>query len=336
MPGAKPSGKHSLQLLFSEAIALPKPMASQTIPSSFAAPLADPRSADATEHILQEITAVGRRLEAMDSKISDLSRASTAIRAGIAPFQVTVTDLDHRLTTVEDRLAMLPEQNTELQFPRAKIMDLEDMSRRANVRFFGIPEHKESSDVKAFLKDILHKLTVLAFSPPLEFQRAHRISHLHKANSGQPRPIIACFLRHKQAHQVRTQSLYSLEGHVVRMAADFSRETNKKWKAFLALRPQLRKLDIKFGLFEPARMWITQDEGRQRICGSPTELRRGEKRMDDFATCKTQEEDGPIAEFYKAYMDLPLSSLIFVLDMEPLTSMMREHRRDAGRYRYMR
>ncbi|KAJ1208163.1 hypothetical protein NDU88_003549 [Pleurodeles waltl] len=65
--------------------------------------------------------------------------------------------------------------------------------------------------------------------------------------------------RSGSAHQViaaaRSQGPYSLEGHEVWVAADLSRVTNEKQKAFLALRLQLRKLDIKFGLFEPARMW---------------------------------------------------------------------------------
>ncbi|KAJ1112163.1 hypothetical protein NDU88_000431 [Pleurodeles waltl] len=150
MPSGKSSGRHSRQPLFSKAIALPKPMAAQTIPPC-STPLADPRLADATDRILQGITAVGRRLEAMDLKISVLSAASTSIRADIARFQVTVTDLDQRLTTVEDYIAALPVQDTKMHFLRTKITDLEDRSRRDNVYFFGIPEHKEGSDVKAFL-----------------------------------------------------------------------------------------------------------------------------------------------------------------------------------------
>ncbi|KAJ1130433.1 hypothetical protein NDU88_008786 [Pleurodeles waltl] len=87
-----------------EAIALPKPMVSQMIPPCSATPPADPRLVDATESILQEITAVGRHLEAIGSKISDLSTASTSIRANIARFQVTVKDLDHHLMTVKTGL----------------------------------------------------------------------------------------------------------------------------------------------------------------------------------------------------------------------------------------
>ncbi|KAJ1128547.1 hypothetical protein NDU88_006925 [Pleurodeles waltl] len=194
----------------------------------------------------------------MDLNISDLSAASTSIRADIACFQVTVTDLDQPLTTVKDRIATMPVQDTEIQHLRTKITDLEDRSQRGNVRFVGIPELMEASNVKAFLKNFLPELTGLDFSPPLEFQRAHRIGPLHKATSGRPCAIITCFLRHKQTRQVisaaRSQGPYSLEGHEIPVAVDFSRVMNEKQKAFLALRPQLRTLDIKFGLFEPAQL----------------------------------------------------------------------------------
>ncbi|KAJ1116418.1 hypothetical protein NDU88_004630 [Pleurodeles waltl] len=43
------------------------------------------------------------------------------------------------------------------------------------------------------------------------------------------------------------------------MTADFSKETSECRKAFLALRPRLRQLEIKFSLFEQARMWITKN-----------------------------------------------------------------------------
>ncbi|KAJ1137137.1 hypothetical protein NDU88_003550 [Pleurodeles waltl] len=56
--------------------------------------LADPRAIDATYRILQEITAVGRRLETRDLKITDLSAASVSIRTDIACFSEKVADLD--------------------------------------------------------------------------------------------------------------------------------------------------------------------------------------------------------------------------------------------------
>ncbi|KAJ1152769.1 hypothetical protein NDU88_005544 [Pleurodeles waltl] len=263
MPSGKSSDKHFCQLLFSVAIAQPKPLAAQATLPCPTTSLADARTVNATDRILQEITSVGRRLEAMVLKIADLSAASTSIWADIACFQVTITDLDQHLMTVEDHIAALPEWDTEMQSLRAKITDLEDRSWMDNVLFFGIPEHKEGSDIKVFLKTFFPEPTGLDFSPSFEFQRAHRIGPLHKATSGQPRPIIACFLHQEQARQVistaRSQGPYSLECYEIRVAADFSRVINEQRKAFLALWPRLRKLDNKFGLFEPARMWITHN-----------------------------------------------------------------------------
>ncbi|KAJ1158817.1 hypothetical protein NDU88_011490 [Pleurodeles waltl] len=145
MPNGKDPSKHSCQLLFSEAIAQPKTMAVQTDPSGPATLPAEPRTMEATERILQEITAVGRWLEAMDSKISDLTVASTSIQADIASFPETVTGLDQCLTNVEAHVMTLPDHEAELRSLYAKVTDLEGRSRRDNVRVFDIPEHKEGS-----------------------------------------------------------------------------------------------------------------------------------------------------------------------------------------------
>ncbi|KAJ1123314.1 hypothetical protein NDU88_001785 [Pleurodeles waltl] len=101
MPNGKSSGKHSSQLLFSEAIAQPKPMAAQTAPPCSASSPTDPHALEVADRILLEIAAVGHRLEAVDSKISDLTLASSSIRADIAGFRQTVNVLDQRLMTME-------------------------------------------------------------------------------------------------------------------------------------------------------------------------------------------------------------------------------------------
>ncbi|KAJ1194548.1 hypothetical protein NDU88_003836 [Pleurodeles waltl] len=79
-----------------------------------AAAWTDPPALEATDRILQEITSVGRRLEAMDLKITDLTAASSSIRADIAGFRETANALDQRLTAVENQVAALPDQETEL------------------------------------------------------------------------------------------------------------------------------------------------------------------------------------------------------------------------------
>ncbi|KAJ1125965.1 hypothetical protein NDU88_004378 [Pleurodeles waltl] len=156
---------------------------------------------EATDRILQEIAAVGCHLETLDSRISELTVASSSIRADIAGFREAVHNLDQGLTIVKDHVAVLPGQEAELRSLRAKVIDLEDRSRRDNIHLFGILEHKEGSDVKTFLKNLLPELSGLEYSPPLAFQRAHRIGPLHKETSDKPQPIVVCFLRPEQARQ---------------------------------------------------------------------------------------------------------------------------------------
>ncbi|KAJ1193753.1 hypothetical protein NDU88_003049 [Pleurodeles waltl] len=67
-------------------------MAAQMTPPYPTSLPADSHSWEEADRILPEIAAVRRPLEAMDSKISDLTVAS--IRADIAGFRETVTDLD--------------------------------------------------------------------------------------------------------------------------------------------------------------------------------------------------------------------------------------------------
>ncbi|KAJ1177005.1 hypothetical protein NDU88_002271 [Pleurodeles waltl] len=199
----------------------------------------------------------------MDLKITELSAASASIRTDIACLSEKVADRDQRLSSVEDHIGMLPVHNAELQTLRGKIADLEDRSHRGNVCFFGIPEKREGTDIKLFLQRLLPELTGLTVSPPLEFQRVHRVSPPCSISLRQPRPIIACFLRHEQAQQVflkaRPQGPFLLEDQEVRVAAGFSKITNEKRKAFLALRPQLPidphaplpQSDRSFALFFP-------------------------------------------------------------------------------------
>ncbi|KAJ1202679.1 hypothetical protein NDU88_006476 [Pleurodeles waltl] len=215
------------------------------------------------DRILQEISAVGRKLEGMDNAMVVLTAETRSMRLEIAGFQSQISRLDQRMTTVEAQAASWTNRDQELLHLHNRLTDLEDRSRRNNIRLLGIPEGTEGADIPSYLRDMLPKLTDTTFDPPLEFQRAHRLSPKRQDGKGRPRPIIACMLRHGQARQLlqtaRTQGPLRLDTLEVRLSADFSRETAERRRAFLSLRPRLLHLNVKFGLFEPARMWITKN-----------------------------------------------------------------------------
>ncbi|KAJ1101865.1 hypothetical protein NDU88_006929 [Pleurodeles waltl] len=164
-----------------------------------------------------------------------------SIRTEIASFQTRVLGLEQRVSKVEAHASYFQDRDQELLFLRSKLTDLEDRSRRDNVRFIGFPENVEGEDLHRFLRDTLPRLTGTTFEPPLELQRAHRLGPQRTGMGARPRPIIACLLRHTQAHQLiqkaRTQGPCQLDGHTIRISADFFKETSDQRRAFLALCP---------------------------------------------------------------------------------------------------
>ncbi|KAJ1110312.1 hypothetical protein NDU88_007665 [Pleurodeles waltl] len=150
------------------------------------------------QRILQEITAVSRRIEGMDASITSLTLETKSMRSDIAGVQSRVTGLEQRMGLLETQINTSQEREQDFLYLRSKLTDMEDRSQRDNIRLLGNPENEEGSDMQAFLSSTLPKMTSLDFDPPLEFQRAHRVGPKCSDNSSRPRPIIACLLRHNQ------------------------------------------------------------------------------------------------------------------------------------------
>ncbi|KAJ1214276.1 hypothetical protein NDU88_001899 [Pleurodeles waltl] len=167
-PGDKSSYKPAKQFLFSEALHHYRPLA----PSRDAQLTNLFTVTDTPEHgttmdcILQEITAVGWRLEEMDSTISALAAEIKSIRLDITGFHSRVSDLEQRVVAVEDHLSTVPDRDQEILFLPSKLVDLGVRSRRDNIRFFGFPVHVEGTDVQAFLKETFPTLTGISFGVP--------------------------------------------------------------------------------------------------------------------------------------------------------------------------
>ncbi|KAJ1175040.1 hypothetical protein NDU88_000331 [Pleurodeles waltl] len=244
MPGGhKTTGKLARQLLFSEALLQTKgaPPQIATQPSTTYHEMANPAQEPSMDRILQEISAVGRRLEGMDNAMASMAAETKSIRTEIASFQTRVLGPEQQVSTVEAHASSFQDRDQELLFLRSKLTDLEDRSRRDNVRFMGFPENIEGEDLHRFLRDTLLRLTNTVPEPPLEFQRAHRLGPRRTGTHARPRPIIACLLHHTQARQLiqkaRTQGPCQLDRLTIRMSADFSKETSNRRRAILALRP---------------------------------------------------------------------------------------------------
>ncbi|KAJ1156366.1 hypothetical protein NDU88_009088 [Pleurodeles waltl] len=197
------------------------------------------------------------------------------MRLEIAGLQLQVTGLDQQVTLVETHIASWTDRDQELLYLRSKLIDLEDRSHRNNVHFHGFPENIEGTDIHSYLQETLPKLTGITFDLPLEFQRVHRLGPKWRDVANRPSPIIACLLRHVQTRQLlqaaRAHGPFWSDDLEVRLTDDFSKETNDRRRAFLDLRPCLRQLDVKYGLIEPAQVWITKN-GESQDFYDPVDL----------------------------------------------------------------
>ncbi|KAJ1118769.1 hypothetical protein NDU88_006956 [Pleurodeles waltl] len=164
MPCRKTSSKHpgkpSRQLLFSE---VPPTEEHSLTPSSS---MAESTQGATMDGILQEISAVGRKLEDMDSAMASLTVATKSMRMNIAGFQTQVTGLEQRVTMVETRIASWVERDQELLYLSCKLIDLEDRSHRDNIHCLWFPENVKGADIHSYLGETLPKLTAIIFDPP--------------------------------------------------------------------------------------------------------------------------------------------------------------------------
>ncbi|KAJ1117723.1 hypothetical protein NDU88_005920 [Pleurodeles waltl] len=160
----KSIGKPVRQLLFTEAFQHSRSMISNKglKKEDLSHTSAGPAQNATIERILEEVTAVDRRLEGMDSTISSLVAETKSIRLDIVGFQSRVTGLEQRA----DQLLIVARSHFPLK----------------------------------------------------------------------------------------------TEDYEVRFVADFSKETNNHRKAFLSLRPRLRKLDVKYSLFNPDDLRLFLDD----------------------------------------------------------------------------
>ncbi|KAJ1204449.1 hypothetical protein NDU88_008227 [Pleurodeles waltl] len=215
MPRGKTSkvkGKLTRQLLFSEALRQQEHPSVEDSPPLPCANMTEDTQGVTMDRILQEISAVSRKLEGMDIAMVALTAGTRSMRLDLAGFQSQMSGLDQRVTTVETQVASWTDRDLELSHLRSKQTDLEDRSCRNNVRLLGFPEGVEGADIFSYLRDILPKLTDITFDPPFRVPEGTQAGSQETRWKWPPRPIIACMLRHLQAHQflqmARTQGSF--------------------------------------------------------------------------------------------------------------------------------
>ncbi|KAI7799912.1 putative follistatin-related protein 5-like, partial [Triplophysa rosa] len=151
--------------------------------------------------------------------------------------------------------------------------DLEDRSRRDNIRIINLPEGVEGkTNLKAYILGSLPVwLPALAEAKP-EIMRAHRIGPPN--NTGRPCTVIAKMLRYTDRDlllRTSRKSSIKVDGKDIRFAADYSAFTTNRRCSFVEVIKKAQKIGFQTFLMYPAQLKLTRGL-TQRIFKSHLEV----------------------------------------------------------------
>lgn len=212
------------------------------------------------------------------SKFDGVLTAINGIKSDIKDFSGRLQQAENRIGDVEDevasektKLAVMEKQVSELT---SKVDDLENRSRRSNLRLVNLPEKVEKGNAAAFLEKWLpNVLGPETFPVPLVIERAHRLPSAPRSSA--PPVMIMKFLNFRDKVRVmqaaREKGKIMYEGRHVMFFQDISTELHKKRKRFDGVKQQLRDLKIDYGIIYPAKLRVFH-EGKPRVFADPASV----------------------------------------------------------------
>ncbi|XP_029435872.1 olfactory receptor 3-like [Rhinatrema bivittatum] len=179
---------------------------------------------------------------ALDVRLHQLSEQIAEVRASLTDFDLRIEHTKGRVSLVEDDVGALERKVAELEktalATTEKLDDLENHSRRNNLRFVGFPESLAETELPHLLEAWLLGLVPSLASPSGGLlERAHRIGKRPDgAQNSRPRVIITRFLHfaHKTLvlQHYRKQREFFNETFKILVFQDFSPAVTLKRKAF--------------------------------------------------------------------------------------------------------
>lgn len=217
--------------------------------------------AQAVSDILMPL--LDKRLDLLHVSINSALSQITSITQRIGEMETRIAATEADLSTSH---RAVENHESQIRLLQEKIDDLENRSRRCNLRFIGIPETIKGEDLSAFITNDLTAALGLSFpqDPPL-IERAHRLGGTVFKDGGRPRPTIAKFFHYSTKEKIlqsyRNQRTLLVRSHKILVFQDFSAAVTAKRKLFTPTCKYLVDHGIKFQLQYPAKLRV-MDNGQ--------------------------------------------------------------------------
>ena len=145
------------------------------------------------ETLFAEMGKISATLHKVTSDVSTIKETTAELKNAVNAMQEWLTEVEGRVSDIEDTKQQLV-SNSELHSKRIntlwdRVEDLENRSRRNNVRLLGLSEGIEGDNIKACINKILSEGLGLDVDSEFEIERAHRSPGSRPINAQSPRLV---------------------------------------------------------------------------------------------------------------------------------------------------
>ncbi|CAH2326271.1 Hypothetical predicted protein [Pelobates cultripes] len=240
-----------------------------------------------TQRVLQIMldSAVIRMQSTFTDAISEVKKDLTELAARTHNVE---TDLRNSCTETEKRFVRLEEQIASQEL---KIMNLEDRSRRNNVRLRGILEEVSAQSLTAYVTEFFQTLLPDISTEKLLLDRVHRVPKPQHLPSTTPRDVLVRihFFNTKElilrAHRNKKDIPERFRG--ISLFSDLSAETMRRRRTYKDITESLRSNNISYRWGYPVKLIILKEEGNITLT-SPAE---GEELLQRWKIHLLHEQD---------------------------------------------
>ncbi|KAK1905456.1 LINE-1 retrotransposable element ORF1 protein [Dissostichus eleginoides] len=167
----------------------------------------------------------------------------THIDSKMDPIQSSLSRIHNSLSSLGDQVNLLEQLD-----------DLENRSRRSNLRFIGILESAEGSDIIGFMSRLIPQLLGPDAFPTLPIiERAHRSPTARQNSRASPRAIMIELLNFQDKVKI------------LRLARVKNPELTRRRRSFDPVKRKLRELNMKYFLLYPCTLCVVVDGTQQRF-----------------------------------------------------------------------
>lgn len=213
--------------------------------------------------IKEDISAlIQESLVPLQTSVNALTETLASFQSRLCATESLASDNFSALSAAEKTIQTLKEQNVTLM---DRVDDLENRSRRANLRILNVPENSEKgqSTVTFVSEMLVEVMGQEVFEKPPELERAHRSLGPKPQEGRPPRPLVICFHKFQEKEKAlrwARQNEAKYKGSTLRIYPDISADLARKRAAFKNVKQLLYQKNVRFQLLHPARLRVRHED----------------------------------------------------------------------------